>query len=275
LPEEAEIKRIDAEIKRRQDIQETGGRISQDSRVGLLREFEPEAASKLAYFGSSDLQGNQQLQSSYDQEFDKYLLHAAPNKIRQLMDRQSQLKEQVINKRLDTAKQKQEALKSNLMGLRSEVTEAIDKQLAQMLEETGINAGQMRQATAGVMADRGLLRSSFANQGFSEVNATELEEKARLRNQGLQAKTGVQQTVDGTVETLERQREKAQFSRDLRELQSYNELAFELDVDSMKRNFEVEIANAQLKTDKEVFLKRAVGGILGGVARIFASGAGG
>lgn len=99
--------------------------------------------------------------------------------------------------------QKELQFKHDLMQQGFTADDAINNQLSQLLNETGINANTMRQKTGAALANRGMSRSSFENQAIGDVTAQELQQKGEERLQAANLHTGVQQAIEGAQHTLD------------------------------------------------------------------------
>lgn len=191
-------------------------------------------------------------------------------RLQELQKERSNAAQDVLKRKVEDAKSEEQVLREKVLGLRSDLTSAIDKQLTALLEETGINAANIFQDTAGALASRGMLRSTAANRAFNEITLNQQQEQARLRGAAESNQYKVQRGIDKTIGDIDQRRKEIEFKQMAGEALALDDMSFNIDVENLKTQFQNEIADAQLSARDQSFFYQMIGGTIGNLGRIFA-----
>ena len=143
---------------------------------------------------------------------------------------------------------------------------AIQNQLGMQLEDAGLRGDMARQQAGALMASRGMLRSTQTTDVVGELTLEEQEQKAQSRVGAAQSQQGVRSAIDQQKQQIARQREKTNFTQDLSQLQSIDELSFNFDTDALNKEINAELEKMQSDYQKGSMLKKFAGTLLGSAA---------
>lgn len=297
-PEEAEIQSIDAEIKRLnnasraasgvqswQNVYDALGayedplkrgswaRSQVDSLLGEGITQEIDRAGRGGYGGIAD-----QHVKNWDDGFDINQVRSAlqgsiEGKVREKTARQGELQSAARERRIGRLKTREEELKAELSGIKSEYDMAIDRQLGNMLSELGYRADTARQGAGAAYAERGLTRSTFANDAVNEVTLNQLEGSGEQRLAAANQKEALRTGIEKTQDDITRQRRGLAQRQDLTELSAVEDMGFSFDEAAFKRDLEGRLFQMELDGEHKAFTSQLIGGLVGGVTQLLAKSA--
>lgn len=163
---------------------------------------------------------------------------------------------------------------TGLENARTQFNTAIQKQLDELLKETGFQADQARMQIGGAASQRGLGRSSFAQQGIGDVSLREMEQKSNQRLQAAESTSRVNRAVEEQRKGIERRREEMELNKDLSEVDKAEDIKFAFDRQKVQQEFEFEIQKMEMDARDKSLFQGLVGDALGSIATIFTGGLG-
>lgn len=179
--------------------------------------------------------------------------------------------EEARRKRLENLSA-QEVEQYKQLGQRTSATQqAIDEELRVLTSDLGYNSDRLRGDVAGMSADRGMLRSTFANEQIGEVNKQQLQEQASLETQARGRKQATTQAAVDAVNEIQKQRQSLADQlreADLEHIQNINE---QFSMQSIRNKFESQLADMEIDAADKAMLLGALGSIGGSFAGIAAS----
>jgi hypothetical protein len=283
--EEEQLKGLDDELSKYQrGIEQASGIRNVANARDLAREmgFDPyellgytdEGSKRLKVLEGDPLDARQEFlrDPRYEAEHRNKIIGALEGRIRELTGKRTKLGEQAVDRRLSRVQENEKKLTSSLLSQQEMINSLVEQQLGRAVMETGIGANLARQAVGANAADRGMSRSTIAQQGLNKITTAELGEKGKLRQEALDAQSGVRETVTGAVEGIQKKREQLATRRSLAEIQNFEQVGFDIDVGQVQKSFQMELAQMELDARDEAFFSELVGGLTGNVARLFATG---
>jgi len=184
-------------------------------------------------------------------------------RIEGLQREQSELSPKIREYHIGQIKKREGELTQNLMEQRGKFGEAVDKQLANMLEETGYQAGQARVQSGASLSGRGLLRSTAAENQLGEIGQAELQQKQTQRARADVQKSQAARFTRGVTEDIAARRRAAQASQGLEELRVAEDLVFNFDTQAAHQRFQEELQTMNIHAQDEAFFTEALGAIVG------------
>ena len=193
----------------------------------------------------------------------------APGLIDESLREQIEKKRKARENALEEARLAEEGLRKRLMSQTGLTESAIDKQTAQIIEDTGIGRGLERRAIGAQQAQAGLLRSGFTGQRLQASRLGELKQKAQARASAFERKAGVRRQVSETLQDIDKRRQEMRAQLDEAELNTLTSADYEQRVAQEKLNFNQFLTDLQLGSDQESALLGIIGS-LGGIGGMIA-----
>ena len=185
---------------------------------------------------------------------------------------QAQKRDEQRNKLIQDAAAQEATIKTELGKSREGINSAVDSQLGQMLQETGIAGKAARQQTGEAMADRGLNRSTFSNEKINEVN---LAEQEAMGNQRLQAQQMKQKAADfekRTLDVVSRKREAMKNAKTLEELEALDSQGYDREIATMQEQFATQMNEMNINSAQKQSYMNYFGDVGATAAKIFSGG---
>lgn len=173
---------------------------------------------------------------------------------------------------LEGYKAQEDKLLGDLGTQASSTQSALDSQLARLLEDTGISANLTRGQVGAVMAERGLGRSSFAQQGIEDVTAGEIQKKGQLRGQFMQEKQQVSDITRRTKEAVQENRKRAALAESMEEISDLDRRQFADKQQTMQIEFEAEMARSARRASSSAFNQQLTAGVFQSAAMLAVGG---
>lgn len=177
--------------------------------------------------------------------------------------RDKDLRTSIREARLERLKGDEARLTENLMGVRTEIDDAVDRQIAELLGDVGFRADQASAQLGAMQADRGLLRSTATERGQGRIQLGRLQEEGRLRQAGAEQKQAARETIEETQEGIKEAREAFEQAGSLAELKQAEDLVFSIDTQA----FQNKINDKLIEIEQDAANRSIFGDILGGFAQ--------
>lgn len=245
------------DIRRQYQLDAVGnlGQLSQEDfdkdLVKRVSEFRKEAAAEGAkgYIGGAGRVLSDVLRRRYDKERQKYL--------------KQELDDFAKGERL-----KEDQLLNDL-GEQGRATQtALDSQLGRLLEDTGISANAARSQVGGGFAERGLGRSSFAQQGVEDVSEAEIQQKAQIRSDITAQKQQVSDIERQAREQITEGRRLGEFQAKFEELKMIDQKRFAREQQLIQQQFADAMASQQRRASSRMFSDQLMAGAIGSAATL-------
>ena len=164
----------------------------------------------------------------------------------------------------------EEVARNELGNLVTDTETGLRKQLEQGLKDIELGGVQATKQTGAQFAERGLLRSTFAQKAFEDVQIKQLEVTGESRLQTEEAVSGLKSFKEGIEKDIENKRKQIESAETVDQLNAYaNEFQF-LKETEMKQKFQEELAKMQIDAQKKAFYKQMIGQTIGSAATIWA-----
>ncbi len=147
-------------------------------------------------------------------------------------------------------------------------SQSVDKQLATLLEESGVQADAARSQVGAQLAGRGLGRSTAAERAVGDVTLAEQEQAGVLREKAFQSVEAERRRGQKAIEGIRRRRQDVELRADLQRLAQVDQQLFQARQQKYQAELDIELAKANLTSQQRQFAKEAAGGFLGGIFQI-------
>ncbi len=171
--------------------------------------------------------------------------------------------------RLDRLMKAEAGLTEGLLGAQRATEDAINDQLSQLIQETGIAAGVARQQVGGQYAEAGLSRSTFAQQGIEDVTSSEIDRKGAQRLAASEQVSNVRRTTDQALYDIKTRRERAREAAELDQEGAFQEQVQALEKEQINRFYSTAVENLGLNTQDAAYMANLTGGIFAGAGQLF------
>ena len=144
----------------------------------------------------------------------------------------------------------------------------IDQMLERELAQLGVGSQEARMIAGGNFAARGLVDSTVAGRGFSDLALGEIEQRGDLRLKASEMKSGIKTNRDNILTGLDQQKEELTQANDLASLEQASDLVFDIDVQQFQQNAAQILADMELDANAKAFTAQLLGGLFAGVGAI-------
>ena len=233
-------------------------------------------APNLARSGNTNSLNNEAFEEIMDvgttNELNRLYNLSRQNKLSVLNQQKLDLLRKARDRRLGRVKEKEGKLQGTVESIGTEIHSAIDQQLTTLLEELGYKANVSRQQTGQAFADRGLIRSGFANKAISDVTLEEQRQKGEQRLIADQQKDTVTKGIDDVKTGIQQRRERLEQSNSLTEIAAAENVAFNFDQDAIQSSLLTRLNEMEIDASSRSFLYKAIGSTIGNIAKLLAGG---
>jgi hypothetical protein len=158
--------------------------------------------------------------------------------------------------------------KDTLVKRRDETNSAIDNELRNLLEQSGVQANLAREETGEQFAGRGLLRSTATTRGIDQINSQEQGLRAQSQLASALQKDKVNTVVNESFAQIERAKEERKIRKGLADIQKAEEFRSVADLGDFERQYKTELFNLNLEQKELEQTNALFGSIFGTAAKL-------
>jgi len=156
-----------------------------------------------------------------------------------------------------------------------QASQALDKQLSQLLEQTGVQADITRGQVGAGLAGRGLLRSTAGTRAIGDVTRAEFQQRTGQRLDVSERRAQLKAKITEARTISERREEQRELRADLSLLQRVEDFRFAFQIQDVEFASKQALLNLQLEADQFSIVSGAIGQIAGSIAGILLASQGG
>lgn len=163
------------------------------------------------------------------------------------------------------ARSKEDEMRGLLVRSTGESQEAVDKLLANLIDQTGYTAGLSKQAVAAQQASQGILRSGVTGSRLRTIDENRATAVTGLTSDADTQKQAIRDTATRSLQGVEDRRREIETQFKVLELKGLEDLEYQSKAQDIKMQFEQYINDLNISSQEKLAMLNAVGTIGQGI----------
>jgi hypothetical protein len=165
----------------------------------------------------------------------------------------------------EKARSKEDEMRGLLVRSTGESQEAVDKLLANLIDQTGYTAGLSKQAVAAQQASQGILRSGVTGSRLRTIDENRATAVTGLTGDAETQKQAIRDTATRSLQGVEDRRREIETQFKVMELKGLEDLEYQSKAQDIKMQFEQYINDLNISSQEKLAMLNAVGTIGQGI----------